>query len=437
MLDTADNYDARIEEIEDRISALPEELLVMILLSIPIKEAVATMILSKRWRFMWTMLPKLDYKEYDDESKNSVWWFLDKSLQVHKAPVLTNLFMQLGRWCPSDADVGKWVAKAVDRGLVFLKFELRWSAEPTKLPMTLYSCKSLEILTLSHKVLVDVPSSAWLPSLRVLELNRVVYKNEDSLIRLLSSCPILEVIFVTREKDDNVKKFTVKTPYLLDLWYSNDNISDNDVEDTDSCVAIDTPALTCLDINDNSGNYWSIENTPCLEEVYINVDRSFPNVDKFLRSFSTVLFLELILTENMIVCSSTIKFSRLTKCKIFPCDTNWMGSFVSFLHNAPKLKFLIIDYKATHRPPVTSISWSDSSYDPECLSSSLEKFELIDYGGREEEQELVEYLLTTARCLKTATIYLSTLKLEDEDITMEELKAIQRVSITCQLFFKT
>lgn len=81
--------------------------------------------------------------------------------------------------------------------------------------------------------------------------------------------------------------------------------------------------------------------------------------------------------------------------------------------------------------------WSQSISDPECLSSSLEKFELIDYGGREEERELVEYILTTSICLKTATISLSTLKLEDEDITMKELKAIPRVSITSHLFFKT
>ncbi|WZY85873.1 hypothetical protein YC2023_032257 [Brassica napus] len=416
MPKTTEHCDEKIEEIlcEDRISSLPDDLLVTILLSVPLKDAAATMILSKRWRFMWTMLPILVYKESDVESKNSVWDFLDKSLELHKAPLL-GMYMQLGPQCPLDADVGKWVATALDRGLALLIFELRWSADPTSLPMTLYSCKSLKILRLSHKVLVDLPSSIWLPSLQILELNCVVYKNEDSLKRFLSSCPVLESMTVTREKDDNVKIFTVKAPYLLDLSYGN-YMSDDDEEDTGRCLVIDTPALTYLDIADYSGNSWSIENTPCLEEVYFNVDRSLLGFDKFLRSFSKVLFLELILTDKMIVCFSTIEFSRLTKCKLFPNNSNWMDSLVNCCQ------------KTNHQPPIASMWWSQSISDPECLSSSLEKFELIDYGGREEERELVEYILTTSICLKTATISLSTLKLEDEDITMKELKAIPRRS---------
>jgi len=47
----------RDEGGEDRISALPDDLLVRILLLVPTKAAVATMILSKRWQFIWTMVP--------------------------------------------------------------------------------------------------------------------------------------------------------------------------------------------------------------------------------------------------------------------------------------------------------------------------------------------------------------------------------------------
>ncbi|CAH2077675.1 unnamed protein product [Thlaspi arvense] len=242
-----------------------------------------------------------------------------------------------------------------------------------------------------------------------------------------------------------VKKFTVQSPYLSDLSYSNyssddsdaEEDTDSDVEDTDRCLVIDTPAFTYLDIDDYSADFFLIENKPnCCEQVCVNLHWSFPDIDKFFRSFSAVLFLELNLNEKMIVCFSTIKFSRLTKCKILPGDTDWMDSLVSFLQNTPKLKFLTVDYLFTHQPPDASISWSESSYDPECLSSSLEKFELKNYGGRKEEKELVEYILTTSRCLKTAIISLSLSKLEDKDTTIEELKAIPRVSLTSQLFLK-
>ena len=207
----------KIEEIdcEDRISALPEELLVTILLLVPIKNAVATMILSKRWRYIWMMLPRLDYNETNDikydhdcggdddgddddddgddddgdlERKKSIWWFLDKSLKLHKAPVLEILLISLGRRCPSDANVGNWVEKAVDRGVVVVKFKLRWLAGPTTLPKSLYTCETLKELTLSNKVLVDFPSSSpsCLPSLELLQLFCVAYKDEASLARFLS-----------------------------------------------------------------------------------------------------------------------------------------------------------------------------------------------------------------------------------------------------------
>ncbi|XP_013633414.1 PREDICTED: putative F-box/FBD/LRR-repeat protein At1g22000 [Brassica oleracea var. oleracea] len=196
---------------EDRISALPDDLLVRILLSIPTEEAVSTMILSKRWRFIWTMLPVLTYQE----RKVSVWLFLNKSMEFHKAPVLQILSIRLGPHCPTDADVGKWVENAVNRGVRELFFTLQWSADPTRLPKSLNTCKTLLHLRLSHKILVDFPTSSCLPSLERLQLYYVVYKDEASLVALLSSCPVLELLYVMRNEDDNVAKFSVKVPSTI------------------------------------------------------------------------------------------------------------------------------------------------------------------------------------------------------------------------------
>lgn len=64
--------DDKIEETvcEDKISALPEDLLVRILLHVPMKDAIATMFLSKRWRFIWTILPKLEYDFFSDDDED-------------------------------------------------------------------------------------------------------------------------------------------------------------------------------------------------------------------------------------------------------------------------------------------------------------------------------------------------------------------------------
>ncbi|XP_077242037.1 putative F-box/LRR-repeat protein At3g42770 [Tasmannia lanceolata] len=40
---------------------LPEHLLIQILSFLPIKDAINTSLLSKRWRFLWTPTPNLDF----------------------------------------------------------------------------------------------------------------------------------------------------------------------------------------------------------------------------------------------------------------------------------------------------------------------------------------------------------------------------------------
>ncbi|ESQ44564.1 hypothetical protein EUTSA_v100034021mg, partial [Eutrema salsugineum] len=281
-----------ILEETGRISELPDDLLIRILSLVPTKDAVATMFLSKRWLSIWTMVPTLEYKDNEDEeeSQKSVWWFLENSLKLHKAPVIDSLCVELGSRCPIDVNVGKWVENAVDRRVLDLKIKLVWSADPTSLPTRLYSCESLVTLTLSDKILVDFPSSSCLTSLRLLKLYSVVYKDEDSVLRFLSSCPVLKALFVSRENDDNVKKFTVKVPSLWWLWYGK-GLNIGDVGDTGRCLVIDTPALVYLHILDSSGDYCLVNNMPCLEEAYID-SKAYPD-DRLLRSLSSVLSLEL------------------------------------------------------------------------------------------------------------------------------------------------
>ncbi|CAA7061815.1 unnamed protein product [Microthlaspi erraticum] len=223
----------KIEEtvVEDRISELPQDLILSILRFAPIKEAVSTMLLSKRWFPIWTMIPTLQYKDSEDEDNNdpSVCWFLDKSLQLHNAPVIDGLVMQL---------------------------------DPTRLPDSLYNCATLKPLDLSHKILVDFPSSSCLPSLLALELVCVVYKDDDSPAR--------------SQLDD-----------------------DNDAVDTGGCLVMDTPALNYFEIRDSSRDSYSIENMPCLEKAYISVDSS-PKFDKFIASLpAVVLSLELKLHDEV------------------------------------------------------------------------------------------------------------------------------------------
>ncbi|CAA7028112.1 unnamed protein product [Microthlaspi erraticum] len=89
----------------DRISNLSDDLLLKIVSSIPFKDVVATMLLSKRWRFLWTMLPKLDFNDDNDYGSDSELQrskyekfvkYVDRSLVLNRAPVLETLKFKVG-----------------------------------------------------------------------------------------------------------------------------------------------------------------------------------------------------------------------------------------------------------------------------------------------------------------------------------------------------
>ncbi|ESQ32412.1 hypothetical protein EUTSA_v10005273mg, partial [Eutrema salsugineum] len=361
-----------------------------------------------------------------------------------------NLCMELGRRCPTDVDVGKWVANAVDREVYELTFKLLWSADLVSLPKSLYSCKSLNSLTLSHKILVDVPSSAAsLSSLTTLVLDYVVYKDEDSLVRFLSSCSILERLTIKRnKKDDNVTTFSVKVPSLLYLDYANERRMPENIDagETGSCLVIDAPALTDFRIHDTSGDSCFFSNEiPRLDFACVDVE--FCPDDKLLRILSSALSIILFWTDPVVSSLSSIKFSRLKDCRLLSDEPNWMEPTILLLQNSPKLKSLMVycvrflltpkfDELKKHSDSEPAISWSQPSSVPGCLSSQLEEFQWKSYLGREDEERFLTYVLANSKCLKTAVISIRPVfNLQVQEEMMLDLKDIPRVSTESQLVF--
>ncbi|EFH58951.1 hypothetical protein ARALYDRAFT_897266 [Arabidopsis lyrata subsp. lyrata] len=191
---------------------------------------------------------------YEDEKSNpekSVWDFLDKSLQLHKAPSLESLRINLGQQCPVDVDVGKWVLNAVDRFVRELILQIR-----------------------------------FIPTLTYTDL-----ASRDS------------------------------------------------IDESDRSLVSDSPGLNYVYIFDTGGDDCTIQNMPHLDVAILLVG-SYPT-NKFLRSLSSVRCLDLSLNE--VACCSAINFPRLIEFKLHTgFSDNWLEPFMLLLHNAPKLKALMI-----------------------------------------------------------------------------------------------
>ncbi|KAJ0235166.1 FBD domain family [Hirschfeldia incana] len=419
----------------DRISALHDDLLLNILFQVPTKDAMKTMVLSKRWGSVWMMVPKLEYKDTSKERGKSVWRLVDKFLQLHKAPVLESFHIQARRQFTDDADVGKCVSYAVDHNVRELAIILPSQPKLLLLPSNFYTSKTLVNLTLSCTTFVlDVPSLACFPLLQTLALVEVVFKDECSHVRLLANCPALSNLRVSRYRD-MVTRFTVKVPSLKSFTYMQGDAKP---------FVLDSPGLRHLRIF-HLGDLGSIQNMPHLEEADVSNWVAQPN-DKFLRSFSSVRNLRLSLVN--VACCRAVNFSRLMKFKLhFPGPLNpalmipGCSEFCSleplmlFLHNSPILKELTIRYDVYDYIEDLPLSWNQQSSVPGCLSSHLEIFLWETFGGkRRQERDCVEYILANSKCLKTATVLpLGHYNLKRKEKMVEDIKSMYRVSALSQL----
>ncbi|BAB10543.1 unnamed protein product [Arabidopsis thaliana] len=326
MAERCQRIDEEVVASRDEISSLPDDLLIQILLLVPIKDAVGTMILSKRWRYVWTLLPKLEYSDPGDECE-SVWKFLEKLLELHKAPFLETLCIQL-----------------VDRFVRKLELELHWTAEPTSLPKSLYTCKTLVELTLSDKIIVDVPSSVCLPSLNILRLFYVVFKDENSLERLISSCSVL-----ARSK-------------------------------------------VGLAISDNRDYRFAKVHKLRLEKPHIDV--VCHTDDKFLKAISLVTYLVLPLEDPMALDFRGFTFTRLGKLVICPHGHLWLDIIPLILNNSPKLRFLAITSIFMYLHPGKWISTRKSPI--VMVPTKISTFHL-------EEREVIETVLKSMPRVSTTS----------------------------------
>lgn len=139
----------------EKISGLPDDLLVKILSFVPTKVAASTSVLSKRWKCLWMWVPTLEYDDFQD-IYSSMPSFLryrvsvHKNLLSHRAPTIETLRLKfcLGSFQPDDIKL--WVSIAVSRCVRELSIICFSNGDEPDcaLPSSLYTCKTLVTLKL-------------------------------------------------------------------------------------------------------------------------------------------------------------------------------------------------------------------------------------------------------------------------------------------------
>ncbi|GAV68618.1 F-box domain-containing protein/LRR_2 domain-containing protein [Cephalotus follicularis] len=229
----------------DRISKMPDEVVCHIMSFLPTEEAVNTSILSKRWKYLFASLTNLhfDYSSFSktlnkgrrrrsSSSSSTIISFIslvDRVLFLRISSSIHSFYVNF-RKAIDLFRVTAWINAALLRNVqeIDLIVCLR---ESSVLPGDLCTSKTLVVLKLKFDpvpslhgldlvTMFNVPAKVCLPSLKHLHLDNVTFADDNSIARLISSCPVLEDLTLYCDWDNicklsisscSLKRFTMST----------------------------------------------------------------------------------------------------------------------------------------------------------------------------------------------------------------------------------
>lgn len=274
----------------DRISSLPDDILCHILSLLRTKYAVATSILSTRWKHLSSLVPNIDVSDYDVGTRNlshsrrqelvvtasiKFMLFVRKVLMVRALPNIRSI----PRFCLHCSI--KYDHNILDKCiLAVLLLNVReldlWVKleESDTLPCEIFKCKSLEVLKLGTGFHLNVPESAVLPNLKALDLQFIEIIDDASIRKLLSSCPVLEYLQLLRCRFKESNIIEIAHPLLKNLLLSH--------AFDEYYVIFDTPNLQNLLYISNGDLGFLVKNMESLAHAHIawgSTEKQFQQIE--------------------------------------------------------------------------------------------------------------------------------------------------------------
>ncbi|KAI4357921.1 hypothetical protein L6164_001837 [Bauhinia variegata] len=209
----------------DLISDLPRNVIDGILEHLPIRDAVRTSILSRKWRYMWVTSPRL---EFDDKFFNGV--MTNSNLGDYEIPnVITEVLLlhdgPINKFVldiPPDYPVrirclGQWILFLSRNRINDLEL-VNQQAEAYEIPSHLFSCLDLTYLELSNFRLATPPDFSGFQSLAALHCYDIRFAS-TALENFICGCPLLEeltISYCSGFESLNISAASLKILYIED-----------------------------------------------------------------------------------------------------------------------------------------------------------------------------------------------------------------------------
>lgn len=228
------------KEAEIRITTicdLPDSILHEILSRLPIKEAIRTSVLSKKWEEKWTGISIMELEEGTMETRQKFIDFVERILLACNPLHLKNLSLSFDAYNESPR-VNNWLNGFLSPKMEKLRLDLERVEQPLVFPEDFFTSETLTKFQLSMQNLFNFPPSIDFQNLRILTLKHVVFPVTETTQSLFSGCPSLEELTLIDCNWMNVRAVCIDCPLLRKLiireWKDDDEDSDSDIDEEEN-----------------------------------------------------------------------------------------------------------------------------------------------------------------------------------------------------------
>ncbi|XP_056685243.1 F-box/FBD/LRR-repeat protein At3g26920 isoform X2 [Spinacia oleracea] len=388
----------------DRISTFPDHVLGNILSLLSLKDAIRTSILSSRWRYLWTLSMSLDLTLFENEGLEKFESFVNYVLDNCKSMNLDKFHLH----CPEAVGfslINGWVSSAISRNpkqldlyIDFEELEDCYDDNPEAVPLPPYpNCilnyNNLVVLKLKSCFEVEIPSS-------------------------VSCFPCLKTLTFTGERGLHQHFVIINTPNLEYL-----NIKDQ----TLACYVVNNVDSVISAYIDCQGPFGRDADTK-------QVVRLFLLLESVAKAKQLTLSADSLLILKPTFCCTWPIFINLTNLQLNASECFDWTLLAYFLKSSPNLERLGLgkDLFSREYQFEDQFKWNPPDDIPECLKLKLKYVEMTMFKGRNDELQLVEYLLNNAQVLEVMFIITYPYPLKDEMV--EKVDMFERASQACNVY---
>ncbi|OVA16880.1 F-box domain [Macleaya cordata] len=432
----------------DMISKLPDSLLHHILSFLTTKCAACTCILSKRWRYVWTNTPNLDFLHWRSPTAKdlhleteSFMGFVDGILIFRNTPI-----KKFGLKCDELCDESRmnaWISTVLMRKVEELNLNIKGD-KPFLIPLSLFTCISLIELTLQTYSFLYLPRTISFPSLKILRLFHIIFRDESLTEQLFHNSPVLEELILSDCTWLNMKTVCISAPSLKCLCIDGPNTANAD--GLRNCeVKIHAPSLVSLTYKASVAKEYVLSNFSSLvdaEIAFVIEKNCWKTGQEEIGRSATKLFGGLSDVKSLIVSGETLEalsyandllidlptFNNLIHLGVtsqFQCSAD--KALFNLLEMAPNLESLVFDKVF---PPCQSIDNVGGVLNTMtgCVFLHLKSVHFKEFSGSAREMDLATLFLKNAIDLQKMTIRSSVFLFENLNMKVEVMKHILRFS---------